>query len=47
MLVVHRLCQETLMLDTQPCTGDLCIVFKVVCVIKGLLQLSVGCGGFI
>ena len=34
------------MLDTQPCTGDLCIVSEVIRVIEVLLQLSVGCGGF-
>ena len=34
------------MLDTQPCTGDLCIVSEVVRVTEVLLQLSVGFGGF-
>ena len=33
------------MLDTLPCTGDLCMVSEEVCVIEVLL-VSVGCGGF-
>ena len=45
MLVVYGLRQDTLMLDTLPCTGDLCMVSEEVCVIEVLL-VSVGCGGF-
>ena len=45
MLVVYGLRQETLMLDTLPCTGDLCTVSEEVCAIEVLLQ-CLCCGGF-
>ena len=38
MLIVYGLRQETLMLDTLPCTGDLCMVSEEVCVIEVLLH---------